>query len=591
MIKKISILLLLFFTFSFLIRDDFSFDQDLGRHIKLGEIIVKTHSVSNINLFSYTNPNFPFINTHWLFEVFAYSFTQIAPINWLLYLKIIIILISVYITIISIQVSTRRVSAYFSVLLLLVGFIFLHVLRERLDLRPEIFSFLFTALTLYILKSYACNARKDQPFEAKTIFLLPIIQLFWINTHIYFFVGVVLQAIFLIYLGYLFLRCQTGFVKLKLLAVVFALSVGVSFVNPNGLKGVLYPLNVQNNYGYTIVENQTMFLLENIGFRDRNFLFVKLAFAIILLSIFVGYKRKTLNLLNLSLIAFGSFIALLNVRGFPYLVFICLPSVLENFGIVKPSFFIKSITYTAAFLLIVESFLYLNGSYYKYTDSQNTTKLTLPESGKGAMDFALAQNLPGPIYNNFDIGSYIIYRSYPKYRVFVDGRPEAYPKEFFQNIYIPTQSDYQQFQKLDEQDKFKTIIFSHTDQTPWGKAFLSSISRGPGWNPVYIDDSWVVYVKKDIADNLNLKTIDLTKLDPNNFNYSNHFSYLKIASFLINTNNIVAANAFLDKALTIFPDSPIANGIKGQILLSTGDLFNQSLAQNYLQKSKNIFFW
>lgn len=66
-------ILLLAFVFSFLFRTDLSFDQDLGRHLKLGEIITQTWNIPKINLFSYTNPDFPFINTHWLFEVWAYS--------------------------------------------------------------------------------------------------------------------------------------------------------------------------------------------------------------------------------------------------------------------------------------------------------------------------------------------------------------------------------------------------------------------------------------------------------------------------------------------------------------------------------------
>lgn len=496
--NKLIPVLLLFFVFSFLFRSDFSFDQDLGRHIKLGEIIVQTRFVPTINLFSYTNPDFPFINTHWLFEVIAYFFNQTIGITWFLYLKIIIILFAVWLTI--------RQKSY---LLLPVSFIFLHVLRERLDLRPEIFSFLFTALTLYLLKN------------RRILFILPIIQLVWINTHIYFFVGLVLQAIFLISF------------KKKIFLIILTLSLAASLINPNGLNGVLYPLNVTGNYGYTIVENQTMFLLESINFTDKNFLFVKIIFAIIALSLFIGYKRKTLNLLNLLLIGFGSGLALLNVRGFPYLIFICLPPVLENLGQFKS----RILLYICIFLLIIESFLYLKGDYYKYTNSPNEVKLILPESGKKAMDFVLANNLSGPIYNNFDIGSYIIYRGYPKLRVFVDGRPEAYPKEFFQNIYIPAK--YENFD-------FKTIIFSHTDQTPWGKAFLNSISKDKNWNLVFLDDSMVVYSKTGVP-------IDLNKLNPNFYQYGNHVSYLKIANFLLNTGYISQANEFYLKAQSLFP--------------------------------------
>ena len=119
--------LLLFFVFSFLFRTDHSFDQDLGRHIKLGEIIWQTKEVPKTNLFSYTNEDFPFINTHWLFEVVAYGFSQTIGLSAFLVLKIIIFLFASFLVIKTIPKNNQ-------VLLLPLGFIFFHVLRERTEL-------------------------------------------------------------------------------------------------------------------------------------------------------------------------------------------------------------------------------------------------------------------------------------------------------------------------------------------------------------------------------------------------------------------------------------------------------------------------
>src|SRR3972149_12086752 len=109
-------ILLLLFVFSFLFRTDHAFDQDLGRHLKLGEIIWQTKSVPKINLFSYTNPDFPFINTHWLFEVLVYLGQQAIGLQTLLILKIIIFLISVWLIL-------RIIPKGNQALLLPVGFI------------------------------------------------------------------------------------------------------------------------------------------------------------------------------------------------------------------------------------------------------------------------------------------------------------------------------------------------------------------------------------------------------------------------------------------------------------------------------------
>ena len=42
------------------------------QNLKLGKIIWETKTIPNTNLFSYTNPNFPFINHHWLSENIFY---------------------------------------------------------------------------------------------------------------------------------------------------------------------------------------------------------------------------------------------------------------------------------------------------------------------------------------------------------------------------------------------------------------------------------------------------------------------------------------------------------------------------------------
>lgn len=542
-------LLLLFFVFSFLFRTDHSFDQDLGRHIKLGEIIWQSKEVPKTNLFSYTNPNFPFINTHWFFEVLVYGINQSINLGWILVFKIFIFLLSVWLIIKTIPKENQ-------VFLLPIGFIFLHVLRERLELRPEIFSFLFTASTLFILERYLKST-------TKWIFLLPAIQLIWINTHIYFFVGLMLQVTYIIYMGYQHLRYHLEEGKLKLLFAVFMLSAILSLLNPNGLQGILYPLNVTKNYGYTIVENQTMFLLENIKFSNPNFLFVKISLGLVVLSILVAFLRHKLELKNILLIFTGAALALLNVRGFPYLVFLSLPAVLQNLTTLKSNRLTYTLSGLFAILLILESYFYLNGDYYKYRDDQHKAGLGIVQSVKGGMDFVLANDLPGPIYNNFDIGSYILYRGYPKYKVFVDGRPEAYPASFFHQVYIPTQSDYSKFKDLEAKYNFKTIIFSHTDQTPWGKTFLQSLLKDETWKLIYIDNFMMVFVNMEVASNKNLPIIDRSKLSPNQYSFNNHRDFLQMGIFLLNTQNIEAGKQFIERSLQIFPQSPIANSILG----------------------------
>lgn len=544
-------ILLLFFVFSFLFRADHSFDQDLGRHIKLGEIIIETGQVPKTNLFSYTNPDFPFINTHWLFEVMAFLFQQAGFLQLLLIIKVIAMMVSVWLVL---KIIPKEKQA----LLLPVGFIFLHVLRERIELRPEIFSFLFTATTYYILEKFTKNGNKG-------ILFLPIIQLIWINTHIYFFVGLMLQAIFILSSWGSSLLNPRGWLgrNLRIQLIIFAISVLISLLNPNGLAGLLYPLNVNQNYGYTIVENQTMFFLENINFRNPNFLFVKISTGLIVLSVITAFFRRNFQLRNIFLAILGGVLALMYVRSFPYLVLLSLPATMRNFGPIKSNSATKLLAIIFGGLLLFESYFYLNGDYYKYRGDQHKVGIGFEENVKGAMDFVLANDLPNSIYNNFDIGSYVLYRGFPEYKVFVDGRPEAYPAQFFTGVYIPSQSDYKNFKEVEKIYGLKTIIFSHTDQTPWGRNFLQNVIKDPEWRIVYIDDFTIVLVSLARPGLASVEAIDLAQLNPVSYKFDNHVDYLRLGIFLLSNGYADSGGQFITKTLQIFPQSPIANLIMG----------------------------
>ena len=72
----------------------YSITQDLGRHLKTGEIILNTYSVPKTNIFSYTYPNSPFINHHWLSEVIYFTLFQKIGFNGLLIINTALVLLS-----------------------------------------------------------------------------------------------------------------------------------------------------------------------------------------------------------------------------------------------------------------------------------------------------------------------------------------------------------------------------------------------------------------------------------------------------------------------------------------------------------------
>jgi len=463
-------------------------NQDLGRHLLLGNYILTHHTVPATNLFSYTHPDFPFLNHHYLSEVVFYLFYSFSGYLGLLVLTTILMLITWGVLFVF---STKR-TPFFAVLL--TSFILLPILFERTDIRPELFSYLFTALFTTILF-------KNREKATSLLFLLPVISLLWVNMHIYFFVGILLVAAFL--LDAVVHKKQLLTKETKRLLFILTLCMFATMINPQGLNGALYPLQTFQNYGYTIEENQTFFFLESLGFQKPSVLPFKIA-AVGLIALLILCRKRTrpidVLLSLLMLIAAGA-----AVRNFPlfaivlFYPFAYLIGVLSQMALKKYAQ-LESTTIQLCLLLILLPALFWQ---FSTTLSLRQVGFSVSEKMAPAIDFFEKNSLRGPIFNNFDIGSYLLYRLYPKERVFVDGRPEAYPASFFSLTYIPMQQDPSVFTAVDNTYHFNTIIFSHTDQTPWANTFLKTILVNQNWKILYLD-SYSIILLKNTQENQNL---------------------------------------------------------------------------------------
>jgi len=121
----------------------------------------------------------------------------------------------------------------------------------------------------------------------------------------------------------------------------------------------------------------------------------------------------------------------------------------------------------------------------------------LMEGNNQSAQFIRDNNLEGLIFNNYDIGGYLIYHFYPQEKVFTDNRPEAYPISHFQEIYIPAQQDNSAWQNLDNQYNFNMIFFSPRDYTPWSQQFLVSRVQDDNWATVYFDSYAIIFLKRN----------------------------------------------------------------------------------------------
>ena len=68
--------------------------SDLGRHLNNGRVLFDNHDILFKNAYSYTEPDFPFINHHWLYGVIVYSVYKLSGFSGLTIFNIFLVLIT-----------------------------------------------------------------------------------------------------------------------------------------------------------------------------------------------------------------------------------------------------------------------------------------------------------------------------------------------------------------------------------------------------------------------------------------------------------------------------------------------------------------
>ena len=458
--------------------------SDLGRHLKNGEVILKEGLKSKViftNFYSYTYPDNFFWNHHWGSGVIFFLIKNFLGFRGLFAFYLLISGLTFFLFLLIAKEKGSFKSTFFA------GVFLLPLLSWRSEIRPEVFSYFFSGIFLFLLSS--------QVRFKKFFWVLPLIELFWVNVHVYFFLGFVWVVIFLAEA-----ILEKDKVLVKKLGFVLILCLLASIFNPLGIKGSFYPLRIFDNYGYLVLENQSIFYLDKLIDYPAG-IFFKLSLGGLVLSFLLRWfwgKEKRVVWSEIFLGVLVSFLALKAVRNFSLFAFVSWilfssNLVFFNRGSKKDlgEFFSCFLGGIIVFMLL----FFLKPSFWIY--KRKNFGLGLVEGGENAGVFFKARKIFGPIFNDYDIGSYLIYYLYPDQKVFVDNRPEAYPQDFFQKIYIPMQENEEVWRSMEERYKFSSIFFYKHDLTPWAQSFLSRRLQDVDWKVVYADDYAVILVKNE----------------------------------------------------------------------------------------------
>jgi len=450
-------------------------DSDLWCHFKTGEYIVKNLTIPKVDIFSYTLENQAWVDHSWLAQILFY-FT-FFKFGWLgiNILKAVIIFLCFFIPLFFIFFKYKK-------LIYAVLFALLAVLAfgYRSFFRPEIFSYLLLCLFFYILEG------------GKKFYIIPLLQVLWVNLHGYFILGPIL--IFLYCIGEL---VSGDLAKARRLGAVFGVTCLACFVNPYFYKGAVYPIgilidvfNAQKAYMQNIYE---LTMPINISFGRYVFFWI---LAILSSATFLLNLKKAR--MGHALIFFGSFIAsYAAIRNMPIFIFTAMPLAVINLNEAQLTKSINEKRYYiwAAIAISATIWFFISNQYYAFTGQSafrktesNITGLLMPSK---ACDFLEDNNIKGRMFNSIDYGHYIAYRFYPEKRGLIDARTELYKYDFYQS-YQRAQNYPGEWKTLQRRYNFNIAFLRHLFSGT--ERLLKNLYNNRDWALVYYDESSAIFL-------------------------------------------------------------------------------------------------
>ncbi|MEW6557615.1 MAG: tetratricopeptide repeat protein [Elusimicrobiota bacterium] len=499
MLERISKYILIFLSFvlliSFLIRKVTDFD--IWWHLKTGEYIIKNHTIPHSDIFSYTASKKEWIDSQWLFQVIAYKVYEFTGINGLIFMQAFIISITLlFLFKIFYQPKNYLVAVFIFLLTVLT-------VNERFLIRPEMFSFLFIALFFFILDLY------KQGHSENTIFLLPFIQLLWVNIHSLFFVGNVILFIYIIAAiidKKIVSQFRTDAVLLSnrqiiKLAIVGVLVILVGFLNPYTIRGFLFPLFLFKEISTTTIYKEiiTEFQPPFSGHYENSIiLFYKIFIVCSFLSIVLNIKKID----TAQILLYVSFLVLsvLARRNIALFALISAPITINNLNNLS-SFFLRKtkiriiVSLLLCILILKIIMSVVSNRYYISEGNLTQTGLGVSEYSypEKALEFVKNIGYNGNIFNDSKSGGYFIWKCYPAIKVFIDGRLEVYGEEFFvfrEQILEKSKP----WKELETRYNIDCIIICHYSRE--AKCLLFDLYRNKDWDIVFLDENASVFLKK-----------------------------------------------------------------------------------------------
>lgn len=352
--------------------------------------------------------------------------------------------------------------------------------------RPQILSFAMTGAFAWALSRLRRDGRR-------ALWLLPALMALWVNLHGGFFIGLLLLGIE--FISQLLDRIAPERVQIPaersgslLLPIVgAALCLLAISLNPNGPQMLLYPWKTVS---IGVLQDHIQEWQSPNFHRMEAQPFLWMVLLTLLFMALSPHRPTWRETLTVALFGFMGFMAARNVALFGLLAVPVLSHhAATSFQQWVPSFGERSPVASRALRRLNVVLLSLVGvaavvkglAPLSQTVNEQAVRRIAPVA---AADFLAASHPPGPLLNTYNWGSYLIWRLYPQYQSFVDGRTDLFGDEILEQYLQLWRAD-PGWERLMERWGIRLAMLEP-------KSPLTFALYQAGWRTLYQDDQAIV---------------------------------------------------------------------------------------------------
>lgn len=489
--KKIFLFFLfIFFAFCALFATQKIFDPDFWWHLKTGEWIWQHKAIPHTDPFSYTFQGAEWINYEWLFQTIIYPIYQVSGFGGL----IIFVIIMALLTFLILFFSCREVDGGNRWLSITVLFIALLVAQTRFAPRPQIISFFFLALYLYLLILH----RGERITTRQLIFFLLPAHIVWVNVHGSFLVGIFLVGAYalgrFIPLALSHRRdLKPVFMDRKLqgLLLVCLILFMASLVNPYTYRIFYIPLKTAGSETLQRITEWVPLNIRLVGvFAIDYTMWFRILFLIGALS-FLIWRDNLKKIEDVIIFAFFSYMAFKHIRFGADFAIVSAPIIINN---------LTQFQWRARRWIWINLLLLFVMIVFSANEVRTCVRMDMFGFGvwrnhpKMTVNFLKEHSIKGNIFNTYGYGGYLIWRLWPDIPVFIDGRtPTVYSEDFFW-LYGQGLQNEKVWKRLVDEYDIDIVLVDDIRDTGY-MSFVKQLDDDYRWSVVAFDDASVLYLK------------------------------------------------------------------------------------------------